>query len=66
MQEVMLYLQAEVGGVLGCATLWAFMFKDTHCSIVVAPVPLQCQRPNKPEASFQLVRGSSLLRVGGV
>lgn len=60
MQEVMLYLQAEVGGVLGCVTL----LKDTHCSVAVAPVPPQYQRPNKPEASFQAVRGGSTLCVG--
>lgn len=62
----MLYLQAEVGGVMDCATLRALTFTDTNCSIAVAPVPLQCQRPNKPEASFQAVRGGSILCVGGV
>lgn len=41
-------MQAEVGGALGCATLQALMFKDMHCTITVAPMPLQCQRPNKP------------------
>lgn len=58
-QEVTLCLQAEVGGVLGSVAL----LKDTHCSVAVAPLPPQCQRPNKPEASFQAVRGGSTLCV---